>query len=409
MPEQQGRNGTPATAVPWVLVSADFRQQGGQSKANAALADYLLARGTPVHLVAHEWDDRFRRHRACVVHAIRRPFGVYVLDEFWLRLRSRRIVRRLVAANPSTRVLVNGGCCDWNDINWIHYVHAGWSSASANQPILARLKETYAGYVFRRQERSALRHARLVLANSQTTRQLLIDRVGLVPSRVHTVYLGSDPTWGPVDAAERKAARDWLGQPEHRPLVAFVGGLGHDQRKGFDTLWAAWRELCAAPDWDADLVVAGGGAASAVWQARITEAGLAGRVRLLGFTDRVQDLLATADLLVSPARYEPYGLNVQEAVCCGVPALVSRRAGVVEQYPPDLADLILPDPDDAGDLAARLRRWRPERERWRQRFRPLSEQRRRYSWPEMAAEIVGLVESEQTASSAIESELVAQS
>jgi glycosyltransferase involved in cell wall biosynthesis len=245
-----------------------------------------------------------------------------------------------------------------------------------------------------------------VLANSQLTRQSLIDGVGLDPGRVQTVYLGSDPGWGPPDASERMAARDWLGVCADRPLVAFVGGLGHDQRKGFDTLWSAWRELCSAPDWDADLVVAGGGAATARWQDRITEAGLAGRIRLLGFTDRVHDLLAAADLLVSPARYEPYGLNVQEAICRGVPALVSRRAGVVEQYPPELADLILPDPEDWRDLAVRLRRWCAERDRWRQRFRPLSEQRRRHSWQAMAAEIVSLVESERPAAPVAAREIV---
>jgi glycosyltransferase involved in cell wall biosynthesis len=130
----------------------------------------------------------------------------------------------------------------------------------------------------------------------------------------------------------------------------------------------------------------------AAWQARIAAAGLAGRVRLLGFTDRVFDLLAAADLLVSPVRYEPYGLNVQEAIGRGVPALVSARAGVVERYPQTLTDMILPDPDDWSDLAARLLRWRADVAGWRERFRPLAESLRAQTWERMAEQIVDLAE-----------------
>src|SRR6516165_2333644 len=126
MPEQQGRNGTPATAVPWVLVSADFRQQGGQSKANAALADYLLARGTPVHLVAHDVDGRFPGRPGCTTHDVPRPAGADLLGVLALRRRGWAVARAVCAADRGARVVVNGGCCAWADVNWVHYVHGAW-------------------------------------------------------------------------------------------------------------------------------------------------------------------------------------------------------------------------------------------------------------------------------------------
>jgi glycosyltransferase involved in cell wall biosynthesis len=287
--------------------------------------------------------------------------------------------------------VVNGGCCSWGDINWVHYLHSAWCW-TGRLPWKARVKEAVAGYLFRGQERKALRAARLVIANSNSTRLALVNGLKLDPARVHTVYLGCEPSWHPPEASERSAGRKWLDQPEGRPLILFVGGLGHDGRKGFDVLWTAWRSLCSDPNWDADLVVAGGGAASASWEARVGREGLTGRVRLIGFTDRVFDLLAAADLLVSPARYEPYGLNVQEAVCRGVPALTSARAGVVEHYPPELGDLILPDPEDWQDLARRLRLWRADVAGWRERFRPLSGVLRDHTWDATAAHIVRLAE-----------------
>jgi glycosyltransferase involved in cell wall biosynthesis len=375
-----------------VLVSAGFHEQGGQAKATAALADYLLARGTPVHLVAHDVDRRFLGRPECTVHRVPRPGRADFWGVLCLRRRGRVVARQVCARHPAARVVVNGGCCEWGDLNWVHYLHSAWRPSLKEMPFRSRLKEVVAGSVFRRQERRALRVARLVLTNSERTRADVVNRVGIDPARVHTVYYGGEAAWREPTAAERAAARAWLGQSEERPLVVFVGGFGRDERKGFDTLWAAWQELCRGPGWDADLVAAGGGAGAAAWHRRVEQAGLGKRARFLGLTDRIYDVLAAADLLVSPTRYEPYGLNVQEAICRGVPALVSACAGVTEQYPPALADLILPGPDNARDLADRLRRWRADVAGWRERFLPLAAALRRYSWSEMAASIVALAE-----------------
>jgi glycosyltransferase involved in cell wall biosynthesis len=225
----------------------------------------------------------------------------------------------------------------------------------------------------------------------------------VAPDRVRTVYLGCGSEWQLTTPARRRAARAWLDAASDRPLVAFVGAFGHDSRKGFDTLWSAWRSLCARSDWDADLIVAGGGRALPRWRAEIARSGLAARVRLLGFTDRVNDLLAAADLLVSPVRYESYGLNVQEALACGVPAMVSRGAGVAERYPAELDDLLLPSPDDANDLVMRLLRWRASMEQCTQRIAPLAAMLRSWTWRDMSAQICAVAESTAEASAQVAS------
>jgi glycosyltransferase involved in cell wall biosynthesis len=377
--------------APWVLVSAGFHEQGGQAKAVAALADYLLERGTPVHLVAHDIDERFLGRPGCTVHRVARPRRSDFLGVLGLRRSGRALARRLAREHPGTRVVANGGSCHWADVNWVHYLHSAWIAPLSAMPLRCRVKELLAGAVFRRQEQRALRAARLIIANSERTRSEVIRHVGVEPGRVHTVYYGGE-SWRPATTAERAAARLWLSQPECRPLAVFIGGFGHDERKGFDSLWRAWRELCQDPSWDADLIAAGGGARAAAWQGRVARDGLGERVRFLGFTARVHDVLAAADLLVSPTRYEPYGLNVQEAICRGVPALVSACAGATEPYPPDLDEMVLPNPDDWQDLAARLKRWRAAVPTWRRRCAPLGETLRRHGWPDMAARLVALAE-----------------
>jgi glycosyltransferase involved in cell wall biosynthesis len=231
-----------------------------------------------------------------------------------------------------------------------------------------------------------------VVCNSRRTATDAVDRVGVEPDRVRVVYLGIDSgRFPPATAADRGAARAQL-QWDDRPWVAFVGQLGN-RVKGFDTLYAAWRALCSDPRWDANLAVVGAGAELAAWRGRAAADGLAGRIRFLGFRNDVPVILAACDVLVHPARYEPYGMAVAEAICRGLPVIVSSVAGVSERYPPELSDMVLGDPDDPAALADRLRAWRRNLESWPGQFAGLAESLRAYTWDHMAADFVRAVTS----------------
>jgi glycosyltransferase involved in cell wall biosynthesis len=317
-----------------------------------------------------------------------RPAGSFALGEFGLDRRGRETARRLLRSYPGTRVVVNGGNCQWPDINWVHYVHSAWTGIDPAAPAWFKVKQRLFGARWRRAERRVIPTARIVIANSELTQGHLIDRLGVPADRVHTIYLGSDPGWTTPSRAERTAAREWLGIHDMRPLVAFVGALGRDKRKGFDTLWSAWTQLCREADWDATLVIAGAGSEGDTLQAAAREAGLADRIRVIGYTDRIRDLLGAVDLLVSPARYESYGLNVQEALCRGVPAIVSRGAGVAERYTADVDDMLLDHPDDVRALVRKMRAWRRNVDGWRARVAPLGRSLAGYSWNDMASRFV---------------------
>ena len=376
---------------PWLIVAAGLHLRGGMDKANAELAAYLLNRGTPVHIVSHDVDRLFLSDRRATVHIVPRPLGSFALGEFGLDRRGREVAKQLLRVHPGARVVVNGGNCEWPDVNWVHYVHHAWTGVDASAPGWFKAKHRVFSARWRRAEKRAIRSARIAIANSELTRRHMIDLLGVSPERVRTVSLGCDPSWGLASAAERAASRAWLGVNDERPLVAFVGALGRDRRKGFDTLSKAWLELCRDVTWDAELIVAGPGGEGVALATAAHQGGLSNRVRLLGHTDRVRELLAAVDLLVSPVRYEPYGLNVQEALCRGVPAIVSRGAGVAERYPSDWHDLLLDDPNDVGELVTRLRSWRAARQSWRARAEPLARHLVTYTWAHMAAAFVEAV------------------
>ena len=143
-----------------------------------------------------------------------------------------------------------------------------------------------------------------------------------------------------------------------------------------------------------ELKVAGGGAQLEEWERRARAYGLSERIQFLGFRKDVPALMAAADLLVSPTRYESYGLGVHEALCTGLPALVSRAAGVAERYPPSLKALLLEDPDDARELVQRLEMWRAQGSALAPHVSELSATLRAWTWDRMAAEMVELLERE---------------
>jgi glycosyltransferase involved in cell wall biosynthesis len=377
---------------PWVLISGDFRRGGGMDRANLELALYLAEeKRVPVHLVSHFVENHLAQHPLVTWHRIPRPVGLHMVGERILNTRGRFICQTICDRHPEARVIVNGGNCVWPGINWAHYVHHVWDPENPNAPWWFRSKDWLHHKLAKRDERAAFEIAQFVITNSEVTRQHVMCCFGLRPDCVRTVYLGSDPNWGEVTPLERREARSALGIPESQVVALFVGALGFDRRKGFDLLLEAWVRLQADHGWDVDLMAAGGGAVSA-WQRRIDRAGLGNRIRLCGFSTRVRQLLAAADLLVSPARYEAYGLNVQEALCRGIPALISNSAGIAERYSADLAPMLIPDPENVSDLIARLRAWRRSPEEWKTRFQPLGRLLRSHTWRDMASEITGELE-----------------
>jgi glycosyltransferase involved in cell wall biosynthesis len=381
-----------AEQAPWVIVAGGFHQHGGMDRANAALGAYLLDSGVPVHLVGHEIDPRFIEDPLATVHVVPRPRGFTGLAERLLARTGVRVARAAAAWHPLARIVVNGGNCPWPDINWVHAVHAAWPVVDTGAPLWSRYRNRRLKADAVERERTTLHHAALVIANSDSTRRALIDRVGVPPGRIRTVYLGSDPSWHAAGERERSTAHQALQLPADRPVVLFVGAMGTDTNKGFDVLWAAWRELTGSGQWDASLVVAGDGWRLAGWRAEAARSTASSSVRFLGFTPGIRDVLAAGDLLVSPVRYESYGLNVHEALCRGLAVMVTRSAGVVERFDGAMAEALLPDGITPMQLADRLRSWRADVQGWRARAAGTAARLRARSWTDMAAELVSLAE-----------------
>lgn len=374
--------------TPWLIASGDFVPVGGMDSANHAFASYLARRnGADVHLVAHRVEPELASYPGVHVHHVPRPLGVHSFGEPLLASVASRRSREVLRSGG--HVIANGGNVNAGDVTWTHYVHAAYTPSAAgvlNATLVAARHRKYVAA-----ERRALTQARLVICNSDRTVHDVVNHVGVDPARVRRIYYGIDAARF-HDRTDPTLAKSHFGYEPQTPIVLFVGALG-DRRKGFDVVFEAWQTACHQPDWDARLLVVGSGAELSSWRARASASAVANRITFLGYRTDVAELMRAADLLIHPARYEAYGLAVHEALCSGVPAIVSAAAGIAERLPETLSRLLVHDVDSAEELASRLRCWRDAAAEFREAARAAGASLRMRSWDDMSRDIAGVAES----------------
>ncbi|TAJ87532.1 glycosyltransferase family 4 protein [Reyranella sp.] len=156
-----------------------------------------------------------------------------------------------------------------------------------------------------------------------------------------------------VDNNAFRAASQGAGEVTGR-RVLFVGRLVPYKRP-FDVMAAAAR--LAADGRPIELTIAGAGELEGSLRAAAQAAGLG--VNFLGFVNqsRLPEVYAAADVLVLPSgAEETWGLVVNEAMACGIPAVVSDAMGCgPDLVEPGVTGEVVPL-DDVGALAAGISR-----------------------------------------------------
>ncbi len=85
--------------------------------------------------------------------------------------------------------------------------------------------------------------------------------------------------------------------------------------------------------------------------------GIADRVRFIGLVkySRLPEVYAASDVLIFPSEHEPYGLPVNEAMICGIPAIVSDRVGAGMDLIENGENGFVYSCGDVGQMASLLR------------------------------------------------------
>lgn len=200
-------------------------------------------------------------------------------------------------------------------------------------------------------ERSA-RVARLIVADSESTRQDIITTFGVAPERVRVIYPTVSPDFHPIaDPTALAAFRARHGLPER--YLLYLGTL--EPRKNLITLVEAYARLRAEVEGAPPLILAGGKG----WYyeslfERVRALGLERDVTFAGYVSRDEQALwyAGAALFLYPSLYEGFGLPVAEALACGAPTITSDVSSLPEVAGPVAIQV---PPTDVARLAHAMR------------------------------------------------------
>ncbi len=200
----------------------------------------------------------------------------------------------------------------------------------------------------------SVRRADHVLADSQATKDDLIELYGTSPEKITVLLSGVNAQFKPVtDPARRAAVRERYQIPAGCPFIFSVGTV--QPRKNYARLAEALAQLGPSHQ-DVHLVIAGGRGwlESPIYRA-IDKLGMGDRVHFTGFADDedLPILYSDAAVLAYPSLYEGFGFPVLEAMACGTPVVTSTVSSMPE-VAGDAALMV--DPYDVPALSDALRR-----------------------------------------------------
>lgn len=114
-----------------------------------------------------------------------------------------------------------------------------------------------------------------------------------------------------------------LQRNSDRPLLVALGRLHIN--KAFDILIQAMAQVPHAELW-----IGGCGHLQNQLQAQIDQLNLSDRIKLLGWIENPQDLIATSDIFICPSRHEPLGNVILEAWAQQKPIIATQNQGASE-------------------------------------------------------------------------------
>lgn len=169
-------------------------------------------------------------------------------------------------------------------------------------------------------ERAGMHAADMVIAVSNLTRNIVINRYGVPAEKVVAVH-------NAVRFAEKEKPLPERGVDDK--IVTFLGRITF--QKGPDYfIEAAAKVLKRVPN--VRFVMAGSGDMMNHCIRRTAQLGISNRFHFTGFLrgDDVQKMFQLSDVYVMPSVSEPFGISPLEAMRSNVPVIISKQSGVAE-------------------------------------------------------------------------------
>ncbi|MGV9427459.1 glycosyltransferase family 4 protein [Streptomyces sp. NPDC003656] len=201
-------------------------------------------------------------------------------------------------------------------------------------------------YAFTRMQKRVARRLPSVLTVSGSSRQEIVDHLGVRDDRVHVVHIGADTSlFAPDRAVPEVPGRIVTTSSADVPL------------KGLMFLVEALAKVRTEHP-DAHLIVVGKRPEEGPVAQAVERYGLEGAVEFVkGISDaELVDLIRSAEVACVPSLYEGFSLPAAEAMATGTPLVATTGGAIPEVAGRDGETCLAVPPGDAGALAAALTR-----------------------------------------------------
>ncbi|MGF6261519.1 glycosyltransferase involved in cell wall biosynthesis [Paraburkholderia youngii] len=226
----------------------------------------------------------------------------------------------------------------------------------------------------------------LIIADSHATRNDILEKLKISPSKVFTIELGYDSAdFNTTPLSDEEEAYITDKYKLRRPFIFYVGG--NDSHKNVDRFVTAYSRLPATLRDSIDLVI--GGSAFPENQRFINQLeklGIASQTRLTGFIadEDLPKLYKLCKMFVFPSTHEGFGLPALEAMACGTAVIGSGTSSIREiiKFEPAMFD-----PYDIDDIRDKLAQVLSDTDLFQKIVANGPAQANRYSWSHSAREL----------------------
>jgi glycosyltransferase involved in cell wall biosynthesis len=170
-------------------------------------------------------------------------------------------------------------------------------------------------------EREGMEAADKIITVSNLTRQIVIEKYGIDPAKVVTVYNAVEP----INFDEKKALKKGMEDK----VVTFLGRI--TMQKGPEYFIEAANKVLKRTK-NVRFVMAGSGDMMNAMIRRAAKLKITDHFYFTGFLrgDDVFHMLKMSDVYVMPSVSEPFGISPLEAMQSDVPVIISKQSGVAE-------------------------------------------------------------------------------
>jgi len=217
-------------------------------------------------------------------------------------------------------------------------IHAAWlKRLSSVKPWYVKLWlkiDPFHRLLIKTEQAMAKNHRLIYVSNSPMVAQELVDWYQVPQERIALIENGIDTSiFQPSLSSEKLQAKKLLGLNQNIPTVLFIGS-GFDRKGAFQLVEA----MLALPQFQ--LMIVGQDKKINQLKKLVAKLGLTKRVSIVGPKKDVRPYLSASDIFCLPSLYDSLPNALLEAICCGLPSLITHDVGISEKIKEAKAGLI---------------------------------------------------------------------